>query len=66
MHVIQIDPEVVFQALADSTRVRVVRLLVAEEQIVRDALEGMAGTWLIGAVIAIIVAAGALRMLRLR
>ncbi|MFY9316087.1 MAG: metalloregulator ArsR/SmtB family transcription factor [Burkholderiales bacterium] len=32
MHVIEIDAQVVFQALSDSTRVRVVRLLAVEEE----------------------------------
>lgn len=32
MHVIEIDAQVIFQALSDSTRVRVVRLLAVEEE----------------------------------
>lgn len=32
MHVVEVDAQVVFQALADSTRVRVVRLLAAAEE----------------------------------
>lgn len=77
MPAVATDGQVIFQALADLTRVRVVRLLADSLDMLADAgviAAGFLVAWtgsrlhdlVIGAIVAFIVAAGALRIVRLR